>query len=47
MDTKGKLTVLSRNRGVFMDTEVENKKKETPRKDVSVKHAIRVQTAII
>ena len=33
MDTKGKLTVLSRNRGVFMDTEVENKKRY-PRKDV-------------
>ena len=33
MDTKGKLTVLSRKRGVFMDTEVENKKRY-PRKDV-------------
>ena len=33
MDTKGKLTVLSRNRGVFMDAKVENKKRY-PRKDV-------------
>ena len=30
MDTKGKLTVLSRNRGVFMDAKVENKKKRHP-----------------
>ena len=36
MDTKGKLTVLSRNKGVFMAAEVE-KKKRHPRKDVSVK----------
>ena len=31
MDTKGKLTVLSRNMGVFMDAEVENKKRDTPK----------------
>lgn len=31
MDTKGKLTVLSRNRGVFMDAKVENKKRDTPK----------------
>ena len=33
MDTKGKLIVLSRNKGVFMAVEVENKKRH-PRKDV-------------
>ena len=33
MDMKGKMGALSRKRGVFMDTEVENKKRY-PRKDV-------------
>ena len=33
MDTKGKLIVLSRNKGVFMAVEVENKMRH-PRKDV-------------
>ena len=29
MDTKGKMTALSRNKGVFMAAEVENQKRDT------------------